>query len=85
MGLWQEFWVGNEELVNMYERRLGDAGYMNFKLARTNNRGDGMLSYLSLFVFRLIRFWSIEGFISMIAPSLIVYLIGYRRLSFGFE
>ncbi|KAG6746559.1 hypothetical protein POTOM_048911 [Populus tomentosa] len=37
----QEFWVGNEELVNMYEKRLGDAGYLNFKLARTNNRGDG--------------------------------------------
>ena len=64
VGLWQEFWVGNEELVNMYERRLGDAGYMNFKLARTNNRGDGMLSYLSFFVFFwLIRVWSIEGLI----------------------
>lgn len=39
----QEFWVGNEELVNLYEKRLGDAGYINFKLARTNNRGDGKL------------------------------------------
>lgn len=39
----QEFWVGNEELVNMYDTRLGDAGYINFKLARTNNRGDGEL------------------------------------------
>jgi mRNA deadenylase 3'-5' endonuclease subunit Ccr4 len=37
----QEFWVGNEELVHMYEERLGDAGYQLFKLARTNNRGDG--------------------------------------------
>ncbi|KAL3629425.1 hypothetical protein CASFOL_026647 [Castilleja foliolosa] len=37
----QEFWVGNEELVNIYDKRLGDAGYINFKLARTNNRGDG--------------------------------------------
>ncbi|KAF5188905.1 Calcium-binding endonuclease/exonuclease/phosphatase family, partial [Thalictrum thalictroides] len=36
----QEFWVGNEELVDIYENRLGDAGYINFKLARTNNRGD---------------------------------------------
>lgn len=27
----------------MYEKRLGDAGYINFKLARTNNRGDGMM------------------------------------------
>ncbi|OVA19934.1 Endonuclease/exonuclease/phosphatase [Macleaya cordata] len=40
----QEFWVGNEELVEMYEKRLGDAGYINFKLARTNNRGDGLLT-----------------------------------------
>ncbi|KAL5171517.1 putative calcium-binding protein [Glycine soja] len=40
----QEFWVGNEELVNMYEERLGDAGYNLFKLARTNNRGDGLLT-----------------------------------------
>ncbi|XP_039054264.1 uncharacterized protein LOC120196546 [Hibiscus syriacus] len=36
----KEFWVGNEELVQMYEQRLGDAGYNTFKLARTNNRGD---------------------------------------------
>ncbi|KAG5233633.1 calcium-binding protein [Salix suchowensis] len=28
----QEFWLGNEELVNMYEKRLGDAGYLNFSL-----------------------------------------------------
>lgn len=40
----QEFWVGNEELVNMYEKRLGDAGYATYKLARTNNRGDGLLT-----------------------------------------
>ncbi|XP_061340895.1 uncharacterized calcium-binding protein At1g02270-like isoform X3 [Gastrolobium bilobum] len=40
----QEFWVGNEELVHMYEERLGDAGYHLFKLARTNNRGDGLLT-----------------------------------------
>ncbi|XP_027332377.1 uncharacterized calcium-binding protein At1g02270-like isoform X3 [Abrus precatorius] len=39
----QEFWVANEELVNLYEKRLGDAGYINFKLGRTNNRGDGLL------------------------------------------
>lgn len=44
----QEFWVGNEELVNMYEKRLGDAGYISFKLARTNNRGDGMLPNLQV-------------------------------------
>jgi len=34
-------WLGNEELVDMYEKRLGDAGYISLKLARTNNRGDG--------------------------------------------
>ncbi|KAK7372872.1 hypothetical protein VNO80_06262 [Phaseolus coccineus] len=39
----QEFWIGNEELVDVYDKRLGDAGYINFKLARTNNRGDGLL------------------------------------------
>ncbi|KAK3032750.1 hypothetical protein RJ639_034899 [Escallonia herrerae] len=40
----QEFWVANEELVGMYEKRLGDAGYVTYKLARTNNRGDGLLT-----------------------------------------
>ncbi|KAG4947214.1 hypothetical protein JHK87_043221 [Glycine soja] len=39
-----EFWVGNEELVNMYEEKLGDVGYHLFKLPRTNNRGDGLLT-----------------------------------------
>lgn len=39
----QEFWIGNEELVHLYEKRLGAAGYLSFKLGRTNNRGDGML------------------------------------------
>lgn len=43
-GLGQEFWVGNEELVNIYENRLRNAGYISFKLARTNNRGDGTFS-----------------------------------------
>ncbi|CAL5344225.1 unnamed protein product [Camellia sinensis] len=51
----QEFWVGNEELVNMYERRLGDAGYMNFKLARTNNRGDGLLTSVHKDYFRVLN------------------------------
>lgn len=45
-GLAQEFWVGNEELVNIYEKRLGDAGYVNFQLARTNNRGDGTVFFI---------------------------------------
>ena len=47
----QEFWVGNEELVDMYEKGLGDAGYMNLKLARTNNRGDGMIIIIFCFYF----------------------------------
>lgn len=43
--------MGNDELVDMYDKRLGDAGYLTFKLARTNNRGDGMLSLLSSYSF----------------------------------
>lgn len=50
----QEFWVGNEELVNIYDTRLGDAGYINFKLARTNNRGDGLLTAVHKDYFRVI-------------------------------
>ncbi|KAK9673064.1 hypothetical protein RND81_12G143800 [Saponaria officinalis] len=51
----QEFWVGNKELVNMYEKRLGDAGYINFQLARTNNRGDGLLTAVHKDYFRVIN------------------------------
>lgn len=51
----QEFWVGNEELVSMYEKRLGDAGYINFQLARTNNRGDGLLTAVHRDYFRVIN------------------------------
>ncbi|KAK6155454.1 hypothetical protein DH2020_009702 [Rehmannia glutinosa] len=50
----QEFWVGNEELVNIYDKRLGDAGYINFKLARTNNRGDGLLTAVHKDYFKII-------------------------------
>ncbi|PIM98876.1 Transcriptional effector CCR4-related protein [Handroanthus impetiginosus] len=50
----QEFWVGNEELVSIYDKRLGDAGYINFKLARTNNRGDGLLTAVHKDYFRII-------------------------------
>ncbi|KAG9155760.1 hypothetical protein Leryth_004030 [Lithospermum erythrorhizon] len=50
----QEFWVGNEELVSIYNKRLGDAGYINFKLARTNNRGDGLLTAVHKDYFRVI-------------------------------
>ncbi|KAJ9174366.1 hypothetical protein P3X46_017394 [Hevea brasiliensis] len=52
----QEFWLGNEELVNMYEKRLGDAGYVNFQLARTNNRGDGLLTAVRKDYFRVINY-----------------------------
>ncbi|EFJ07311.1 hypothetical protein SELMODRAFT_133830 [Selaginella moellendorffii] len=40
----QEFWLANDELVQLYDRRLGDAGYKTYKLARTNDRGDGLLT-----------------------------------------
>ncbi|XP_015576087.1 uncharacterized calcium-binding protein At1g02270 isoform X2 [Ricinus communis] len=52
----QEFWSGNEELVNMYEKRLGDAGYINFQLPRTNNRGDGLLTAIRKDYFRVINY-----------------------------
>ncbi|KAL1565478.1 hypothetical protein AAHA92_07690 [Salvia divinorum] len=51
----QEFWVGNEELVSIYDKRLGDAGYEIFKLARTNNRGDGLLIAVHKDYFRVIN------------------------------
>ncbi|MQL92667.1 hypothetical protein Taro_025294, partial [Colocasia esculenta] len=52
----QEVWVGNEELVEMYERTLGDSGYVSFKLARTNNRGDGLLTALHRDYFRVLNY-----------------------------
>lgn len=52
----QEFWVGNEELVNLYEKRLGNAGYCLFKLGRTNNRGDGLLTAVHKDYFRVINY-----------------------------
>ncbi|KAL8520673.1 hypothetical protein ACS0TY_011280 [Phlomoides rotata] len=52
----KEFWVGNEELVSIYDKRLGDAGYINFKLARTNNRGDdGIFGFSVLSERRLLQ------------------------------
>ncbi|KAL2249113.1 UNVERIFIED_CONTAM: putative calcium-binding protein [Sesamum indicum] len=50
----QEFWVGNEELVSIYDKRLGAAGYNCVKLARTNNRGDGLLTAVHKDSFRII-------------------------------
>ncbi|KAG6714420.1 hypothetical protein I3842_05G201700 [Carya illinoinensis] len=52
----QEFWIGNEELVNLYEKRLGDAGYVQFKLGRTNNRGDGLLTAVRKDYFKVLNY-----------------------------
>ncbi|KAL4187090.1 hypothetical protein AMTRI_Chr09g37410 [Amborella trichopoda] len=52
----QEFWVGNAELVEMYEKRLDEAGYANYKLARTNNRGDGLLTAVHKDYFRVLNY-----------------------------
>ncbi|XP_042474768.1 uncharacterized calcium-binding protein At1g02270-like isoform X1 [Zingiber officinale] len=52
----QEVWMGNEELVDMYEKRLGDAGYISFKLPRTNNRGDGLLTAVRRDCFTIIDY-----------------------------
>ncbi|KAK9093693.1 hypothetical protein Scep_025162 [Stephania cephalantha] len=56
----EEFWVGNEELVQIYEKGLGDAGYTNFKLARTNNRGDGLLTAVHKDYFKVLDY---QGFL----------------------
>ncbi|XP_023925290.2 uncharacterized calcium-binding protein At1g02270 isoform X2 [Quercus suber] len=52
----QEFWVESEELVNMYQQRLGDAGYITFNLARTNNRGDGLLTAIHKDYLRVLNY-----------------------------
>ncbi|XP_010685415.2 uncharacterized calcium-binding protein At1g02270 [Beta vulgaris subsp. vulgaris] len=52
----QEFWVDNEELVGMYEKRLHDTGYRTYTLARTNNRGDGLLTAVHQSQFRLLSY-----------------------------
>ncbi|KAA8540109.1 hypothetical protein F0562_026801 [Nyssa sinensis] len=73
----QEFWVGNEELINMYEKRLSDAGYIYFKLARTNNRGDGLLTAVHKDNFRVInhRELLLNGFGDRVAQLLHVELV----------
>eukprot|EP00850_Spirogloea_muscicola_P015156 SM000114S24119 [mRNA] locus=s114:59280:66958:- [translate_table: standard] len=40
----QEFWLGSKELVSLYQEKLGQAGYSTYTLARTNNRGDGLIT-----------------------------------------
>ncbi|KAJ8748580.1 hypothetical protein K2173_003481 [Erythroxylum novogranatense] len=52
----QEFWVGNEELVHLYQSSLGDAGYITFQLARTNNRGDGLLTAIHKDYFKVLSY-----------------------------
>ncbi|XP_030930316.1 uncharacterized calcium-binding protein At1g02270-like isoform X2 [Quercus lobata] len=52
----QEFWVGSEELVRMYQERLGAAGYITFNLARTNNRGDGLLTAIHKDYLRVLNY-----------------------------
>ncbi|XWS73267.1 hypothetical protein CRYUN_Cryun02cG0113200 [Craigia yunnanensis] len=39
----------------MYEERLGATGYDTFKLARTNNRGDGLLTAIQKEYFRVLN------------------------------
>ncbi|PKA46572.1 putative calcium-binding protein [Apostasia shenzhenica] len=52
----QEVWLGNDELVEMYEKRLGDSGYTSVKLPRTNNRGDGLLTAIRRDCFRILNY-----------------------------
>eukprot|EP01018_Ginkgo_biloba_P016797 Gb_04016 [translate_table: standard] len=52
----QEFWVGSEELVDMYERDLENDGYEMYKLGRTNNRGDGLLMAVRKDHFRVVNY-----------------------------
>lgn len=40
----QEFWLDNQELVQLYTERLEQKGYDIHTLPRTNNRGDGLLT-----------------------------------------
>lgn len=40
----QEFWLGCEELTHLYDENLRKADYLTYKLARTNSRGDGLLT-----------------------------------------
>ncbi|CAN6288421.1 unnamed protein product [Urochloa humidicola] len=52
----QEVWLGNDELVDMYQKQLGDANYTLFKLARTNNRGDGLLTAVHSSYFNVLNY-----------------------------
>ncbi|EOA40262.1 hypothetical protein CARUB_v10008987mg [Capsella rubella] len=52
----QEVWVGNEELVKMYHEQLGTSGYTIFQLARTNGRGDGLLTAIHKDHFKVLNY-----------------------------
>lgn len=40
----QEFWMENDDLMDLYVGRLSSEGYDTYILPRTNNRGDGLLT-----------------------------------------
>ncbi|CAN0889197.1 Uncharacterized calcium-binding protein At1g02270 [Linum grandiflorum] len=73
----QEFWTGNEDFVHMYEDKLCDAGYFTFQLARTNNRGDGLLMAVHKDFFRIINYRELlfNDFGDRVAQLLHVHLI----------
>eukprot|EP00897_Mesotaenium_endlicherianum_P007144 jgi/Mesen1/6458/ME000033S05748 len=51
----QEFWIGNEELVKLYDEKLRAEGYDTYKLARTNNRGDGLYTAVKRDAFEVVE------------------------------
>ncbi|KAH9287907.1 hypothetical protein KI387_032024, partial [Taxus chinensis] len=55
----QEFWVGNEELVEMYERKLGNNGYEIYKFGRPMDCGDGLLTAVRKDHFRVVNYWGL--------------------------
>ncbi|XP_024517340.1 uncharacterized calcium-binding protein At1g02270 [Selaginella moellendorffii] len=56
----QEFWTGNEELVELYEKTLGAAGYDMRKLARPNGRGDGLFTAVKRDVLRVMDYQELQ-------------------------
>lgn len=65
----------------MYEKRLGDAGYLSYKLGRTNNRGDGIIfynfceSFLALMLF--------DVYVAFHACFLSLCVVGDDRFAYG--
>ncbi|MCO5561724.1 hypothetical protein L7F22_015347 [Adiantum nelumboides] len=52
----QEFWLKNEELARLFDHSLGCSGYSTYKLARTNNRGDGLLTAIKMDRLRVLNY-----------------------------